>query len=208
MKKALLIAALVVLVAAVATGVYWKWFREAPTTIDGGPVIPAPGELTSGVTAEIVGEEVNKDALLAQVQQPDATKPAQLSSEEEESVSIGNLARSFTERMASYSPTSNYDNLRQLFPLMSPSLRSWADGVIAGNGKTEASVRTSAFSAVEDKTQRTGDKRVYTVATQKEQRTTATAEPKVVYQKATVVVVKSGTAWLVDSVTWGAEGDI
>lgn len=209
MKKALIITAIVLVVAAVAGGVYWKWFRTDTDTVQGGPTVLAPGDLSSGVTAEIVGEEISKDQLLAQVQQPvDTSKPAQLTAEQEESASIGNLARSFTERMGSYSPSSNYDNLRQLFPLMSPTLRAWADGVITRGGATEMSVRTNAFSATEDTAQRSAEKRVYAVATQREIRENATATPKTVYQKAQVTVVKSGNTWLVESVTWGAEGDI
>lgn len=203
-----MIVGVIIVIAAVAGGVYWKWFRTPSTPATQQAAQVQQGDLASGVTAQTVGDEVSKDQLLAQVQQVDVTKPAQLSSEEEEIVSIGNLARSFTERLGSYSPSSNFDNLRELFPLMSPTLRTWADGVIARGSKTEASVRTTAFSAVEDTTQRSADTHVYTVATQRTNRANAAAEAKVVYQKATVVVMKSGDAWLVESVTWGAEGDI
>lgn len=197
MKKIIIGLCIVVVIAG---GVWFFVQRKAPA--QPSPAAADANAQNSANTEPVtVGETVAPEALAAEVKEKSAPK-SQLSSEDEASIIKGKFAASFVERFGTYSADANFSNLRELMPLMSASLRAWAQNIIDTDKKPAAGyrIRTTALATEAKK----GANNVYIVTAQREE--TKDGTTRRIYQKATVSLVQQGENWFVDSVVWGEEG--
>lgn len=140
-------------------------------------------------------------AKLPAVQPP--TEPAPpLTAEEQTALSLQQVAATFAERYGSYSNQSNFQNLRDVMPLVTDSFRRTLEARIAAgtsasgeyNGVTtralqsSVAVRGSGSAEVAVKTQR--------------ETTVGTSEPTTSYETLTLTFELVGQTWKVDAAVW------
>lgn len=111
------------------------------------------------------------------------------------------LARTFVERIGSYSNQSNYQNIDDLADVMTPRVKTWAESLktVAQDDEYKG-VTTRGLSM---KTISFEDKRsaVIEVSAQREY-SAQQQEDTIEYQKAQVHVIYSSGKWLVDGIFW------
>lgn len=106
----------------------------------------------------------------------------------------------FVARFGTYSSDGKSENLKQLLPSMSGSLKTWAQGVV-----TSATASSEKFSGVTTKAlsakiiSQSGGSAIVEVSTQRT--FVEGGETRISYETATVSLTSSGT-WYVDSVKW------
>jgi hypothetical protein len=116
------------------------------------------------------------------------------------------IARSFAERLGSYSNQSNFSNISDLEIQMTKSMQSWAESYIAANEKAVYSgvyqgVSTQAISdKVLDFDNNKGQADVL-VQTQRVTQNGASS-PVTIQQDITITFVKQNGVWLVDNAVW------
>lgn len=158
-----------------------------------------------------VGKENKSEAVL-----PSApTAPlAELSSEEKKAVlakanlelETRRLAQLFIERYGSFSNQGNYENISDLYPLMTANMRrvssSYAEeqkrahpfGVVYYGVTTKA--RSSQIVSVKE------NRATIKVNTQREEASGVSGTPKIMYQSAILSLARLGDEWKVDDVDW------
>lgn len=167
--------------------------------------------LKSGAKAKRAGESAQTTSApeqtngsttkLPAVQPP--TEPAKaLTAEEQTTFLLQQLAVTFAERYGSYSNQSNFQNLRDVLPLVTDSFRRTLETQIAAgsspggeyNGVTTRALRSSVAargSSVAD----------VTIKTQRET-TMGTSEPTTSYETLTLTFRLVGQTWKVDAAVW------
>ncbi len=116
---------------------------------------------------------------------------------------VTRTARMFVERYGSYSNQGNYENVSDLYSLMTANMRKAADAFVQAQ-KTEHppgvyfGVTTKAVSA--NISSLAGNEAIIVVGTQRQEQG---ASPRVVYQSAAVVLTKTGFLWKVEDIDWG-----
>ncbi len=201
-KTLLIVLGGVVVVALIA------WFfvnRMTKTTdTDGSPIVNE--EVVMDVFEPVVIEEgVDPNKLAQEVEEANTiVAPTTSDPETELEVGLEGLTSSFVERLGSYSSDANYSNIKDLYPMMTPTYNAQmkkfvADGQIDPNANY--SVVTKVLTAeVEDNFATTAS---VTVTLQKEKKDFGVKSR--IYQKAFVDLEKINDEWLVDKVTWGEE---
>ena len=116
------------------------------------------------------------------------------------------LAELFAERYGSYSNQESYQNLRDLLPVMSQSLRKATEAELAKagtvppaqnyEGVTSAKISTKVLSFSE------AAGTASLAVTLQETKTVGTAPPEVSYRTLRLSLVKEGEDWKVDAVKW------
>lgn len=139
---------------------------------------------------------------------------AELSSEEKKAVAAKanleletrRLAQLFIERYGSFSNQGNYENISDLYPLMTTNMRrvssSYAEeqkrahpsGNIYYGVTTKA--RSSQIVSVKE------NRATIKVNTQREEASGVSTTPKIMYQSATLSLARLGDEWKVDDVDW------
>jgi hypothetical protein len=115
-------------------------------------------------------------------------------------------AKSFAERLGSYSNQSNFDNVNDLKILMTVSMRAWADKYVADNQKKPYSgvyqgVTTQAVTSKTIDFDAAKGKADILIGTQKVS-VTGTSSPILTNQDITITFVKQNGNWLVDNAVW------
>ena len=115
-------------------------------------------------------------------------------------------AKSFAERLGSYSNQSNFANITDLKLQMTTSMQAWADKYISTNQQAAYSghyqgVTTHAISDEVKNFNATAGQAEILVHTQKIS-TNATSSPVTTYQDITITFVKQNNNWLVDNAAW------
>jgi len=115
------------------------------------------------------------------------------------------LASSFSERFGSFSNQSDFQNIRDLFPFMTASMKNWAENYIevqkAGgsydvySGVTTKSISRKILSINDDSAE-------ILVSTQRREFTGTMANENVIYQDIELKLVKEGEEWKIDGVWW------
>lgn len=179
------------LVLALAAGVWFLLRRRAPVPeVPGSVVVPPP------VTAPVTNTN-------APTTPPRATGPA--SAEEVARRQISATAMQFTERYGSYSTDGDYENVSDLFPLMTAALQSESETMIrtgrsAPPADSYVGVTTKAVSAhIQDLNLSAGTAAV-TVQTQRVTQTPTSRGTS--YETLSLSFVRSGTVWKVNRVSW------
>jgi hypothetical protein len=115
-------------------------------------------------------------------------------------VDVASVASLFVERYVSYSNQSDYQNLRDLLPLMTDRFRAETeaklDAAPPGGGEYVGVTGTRISSKIDDQTAAAA--RV-SVSVQ-ETKTVGSKAPEVSYKTYAVRLVKAGTDWKIDSV--------
>lgn len=114
-------------------------------------------------------------------------------------------ARSFAERFGSFSSESNFQNIADLYVVMTPTMKAWADTYIAAEraaraGQTEFYGVTSRAVKTEI-IERSGSSLRLRVTTQRIE-TKGTSEPRSFYQPMEVALKQFGQAYFVDGAWW------
>lgn len=140
----------------------------------------------------------------AQTQTPGAGNPPVANSAVTPFAAIEATARSFAERWGSFSTESDFQNVRDVYPVMTDSMRSWAERYVAQEREKQRGgeffgVTTRAMNA-EILSEADGVIRV-AVTTQREETKGASA-PRRYYQTMEVALVKNGAGYMVDGAWW------
>jgi hypothetical protein len=187
-KRVIALSALVLLVIIIVILVWW-WFvrpfqtQPAANTNTGVPT----NQNTVTVTLPAI---TNGNAPSAPAKPQDAGE-----------LQIMNLARNFAERYDSWSTDSNYQNLRDLYPRITGSLRAIFEQTIATAPATIQfrAARAKAISIVI--TSRTNDTAAVTVIVQETLSDTDLHETSS-FRTMDLTMVKQADYWFVDSVVW------
>lgn len=116
------------------------------------------------------------------------------------------VARSFTERYGSYSNQSNFQNIEDLYPFMTASMRVSAEAFVAGERARQSSDALS-YSGITTKvlnvkvlSQSATDARLV-LTTQRTESKTGVA-PRVYYQDAELVMKYARSQWNAGALVW------
>lgn len=188
-RTLLIVLAVVVAVALLAGGYAW-WQSRQPSGGDSSTVTTQAG---------------NNRLVITEQTAPVAPTPATattLTATDQEQLSLERLGFIFAERFGSYATGGDYSNVSDLFPLMTPSLQTWATGYIAKNRTTppseQKSITTKAL-AVAEKTVNSDDATLV-IATQR--RETSGGDPVLYKQNIKLTFKRLDGTWLVDGVYW------
>lgn len=161
--------------------------EEAPLTTT--PVTPLSGERFA--EREVPAPSLPSPTPSAPVRAPDAQA----------------LARSFTERFGSFSNQSNFENIRELSPLMTPLMQAWADRFIADakakevHGAPYYGITTRAVQTnVKMLDERLGDAEIMVKTSRREVK--GDAAPLVRYQDLVLTMKKIEGEWKVERASW------
>lgn len=108
------------------------------------------------------------------------------------------FAKIFIERFGSYSSDSNFQNVKDVQALVTPSLWRTLSKTIGAGGGAYVGVTTEALNASLSSWNSTTA--VITIKTR--ETTTKNGATTVAYRDATITMVKTGDSWLVDSYSW------
>jgi hypothetical protein len=175
------ITAVVLIVMVVVLYLLWKGKRGEPTQ-------PAEVIVSSQGAASTPGGETVPLSTITYT--PFATAEA--------------TARSFAERWGSFSTESDYQNVQDLYSVMTPTMRTWADKYVSDQRAKPASseffgVTTRAMKAeiIENK-----NNAVRIQVTTQRIETKSNAPSKSYYQTMELSLVKNGDGYLVDGAWW------
>ncbi len=114
-------------------------------------------------------------------------------------------ARSFAERFGSFSSESNFQNIADLYVVMTPTMRQWADTYVAAERALRA--KQTEFYGVTTRAmkteiiERSADGIRVRVTTQRVE-TKGTAQPRSFYQSMEVALKQFGQGYFVDGAWW------
>lgn len=129
------------------------------------------------------------------------TKNGKILAQDTQEAQLRRIAMDFVARFGTYSSDGNSENLKQLLPAMTPSLRAWAQARIAEKPVAPTQFQGVTTRALSAKVlSQAGIDASVQVSTQRQ--TTTGSETAVTYVKAMVSAVKSDGTWIVDSVSW------
>ncbi len=175
------ITVLAIIIATVVAYLLWK-----------DRVVPVPnGTIAQNQTPTAV-EAVPGDQVPAttQITTPFATAEA--------------TARSFVERWGSFSTESDFQNVRDLYSVMTSTMKTWADSYVRDQRKIQVpgdffgvSTRVMKTEVTKD----TGDAAKVLVTAQRVE-TKGSMAPRSYYQTMEVSLVKNGSGYLVDGAWW------
>lgn len=185
-KIEIILAVLVILVF-IGLVVWWKW----PVT--------QQGQVVSTSTASNITTSTNR----ATSTESTTVDPTNVPVVKETSPST--VARTFVERLGSYSTEADAENIEDILPMATASFqnelralvreaRETTDGVYYG---VSTIVITSPKTVSASATQT-----VLSMTTQREETMDTPENTVVSYQAITITLVKSGTTWLVDDYSW------
>lgn len=139
---------------------------------------------------------------------------AELSSEEKKAVlakanlelEIRRLAQLFIERYGSFSNQGNYENISDLYPLMTSNMRRVSSAYAEEQKRVHPSggvyyglttkARSSQIVSVKE------NRATIKVNTQREESSGVSGTSKIMYQSATLSLARLGDEWKVDDVDW------
>lgn len=132
----------------------------------------------------------------------------QMTEEQNKELESRRLANLFIERYGSFSNQGNYENVTDLYPLMTAQMRREADAYVR-ELKTIRS-DTSVYYGITTKSLSSSvslsgsNRATVLVTTQRQESAGAGGGTRIIYQDATLNLIKIGADWKVDSVKWGS----
>ncbi|NQU83683.1 MAG: hypothetical protein HQ536_03140 [Parcubacteria group bacterium] len=181
LKKIFLIVGGVLILLAIALIILTRQTPEPEEKVE-APIVMAPEEKTPQLPP-VSKEDQDKNNLLIK-------------------------AASFVERFGSYSNQGNFENVKDLFPFMTPSLKVWADRYIEEqtierpDPSNYYGMTTKAISyELSEFNDSTGYAKVL-VSTQKREATGSMENEEIYYQDAEIEFNKIGDEWKIDGVWW------
>lgn len=115
------------------------------------------------------------------------------------------FARSFVERLGSFSNQSNYENIRELRSLMTPTMQAWADRTIAdarAKATKDAPYYGITTRALQASAKENGGGIATVVVKTTRREVKGKDAPRVFYQDMALVLKKVDGEWKAESATW------
>lgn len=127
-----------------------------------------------------------------------------LDEEQKTEINLERVALSFAERFGSYSNQSDFENFKDLQPLMTASMKDWSNKFIADNSKGDSKVYSGITTrALAVKSSDIKDDGATLVITTQRRETTADINNYKVYNQDLKLVFKNiSGSWLVDAAYW------
>jgi hypothetical protein len=147
-------------------------------------------------SGDITNEIINIPVPSSNLQYDPDLPPAQTSTE----FDIENLAKNFASRFGSWSTDNPGKNLQELLPLSTGSMQNYLQSININNDTDGFSGITTKSISSEILSVSDSDAEVM-VGTQRVE-TNNNLEENVVYQDIKIMIVKSGSRWLVDGAYW------
>lgn len=198
--KVTLIAIIVVVITAAIMFIIWALISRPDVIFRQGtiePVAEEPTELpvtgtgTGGVVVEL-SDDGNEPII------------AISTSEQVEKQKVLNFSILFTERFGSFSNQGDYQNIKDVMPLMTTSMQEWAKGFIDDNGDFGAvyvGTSTKVVSTNIKNIDLGSGRAEIDIETQRIETRTG-EEDKVYFQTLNVNLLKVGNDWLIDFAKW------
>jgi hypothetical protein len=193
LPRKLLIPIIALVVAAIGFGVWLWWSKSQPTeqqtvkTVDGGNQTDGSvsQNLPSSTTPvlEPTDNEVDNTS--------DAALPMRV------------LALTFAERYGTYSTDANFQNLKDISSVLTPSF--WeriSKLIIQGQTADKSYYGVTTHALIAKVQQSAADGAVVTVSTQRQEQFSRVGEVQLSYQTLKVVLEKVKGSWLVDGASW------
>jgi len=183
-ELALAIAILLVLVEGM---LFWRQKVVAPVVVTPAATSITPAKNTPTTTSGTEGT---------------ASAPAPVVVKETSAITV---ARTFVERLGSYSSESDAANIEDILPMATASFKKQLE-TLAKSARTSAGGAYYGISTLVVTAPKTvsasATQTVLTMTTQREETIGGPGNATVKYQSITVTLVKFGTTWLVDGYTW------
>lgn len=165
--------------------VWWKW----PVAQIQNSAVP----LTSNIAVS-TNKPTDSNAV------PDVVEPLVV-----KETSASTVARTFVERLGSYSSEADAANIEDILSMATPSFQKQLETLIKDT-RASSSSAYYGISTVVITTPKTisssSTQTVLSMTTQREETIDVPGNTSVRYQSITVTLVKSGTTWLVDGYVW------
>ncbi len=189
----IVVVLLVVFSVITAVGFFKKQSgTESKQTTDQPTPLPIPGTVEKGATAQ--------DVLT-----PPSTGVAQVTQKPGDE--LVSLVLPFVERLGSYSNQGNLENLSDLLPVMSDSMKAWAQKQIDEQKNKPFQtvyhgVTTKSLQYTLSKYENSKGVAEIKVATQRKELIGSSTNARVYNQDIIIKLVKKDTAWVVDGAYW------
>ncbi len=186
-QKILLAAVGTVVVLALAVGAWW-WMKERTPAPE--PVTPGPVTAPSPTTVVTV---------------PTPAPPQPATAEEIARSQLTTSGKQFAERYGSFSSDGDYQNLTDLFPLMTVGMQRTAEATIAAGQRQPAPDEFTGVTTIAASTKVTSLDLATgraTVEVRAQRQSTIGTQKTNSYETLTLSFVRSGTVWKVDAATW------
>jgi len=190
-RNKIIIGAIVAIVIILVAIFLWWWFIQRPesqavTSVNANQGLQIPANLPT------------QNAVLP-------AEPAGPVKQADVEADLKAIASTFAERYGSFSNEGNFSNLESLKDLMSPSMITAVDAMIAADTATATTyhgITTKTISAtILSYDAGTGNAEIETV-TQRREAQGSTVNPIVYYQNLKLRLVKTVAGWKVDSANW------
>lgn len=138
------------------------------------------------------------------------TSPAQVSQKEQNQVLIQaylqSIARSFVERYGSFSNQGNFENLTDLYPLMTKKFqektKAFIEERLANRKPNQEYYGITTVVLNVETLESAPDRVVFLIKTQRQESTAQTLNAKIYYQDVKLILVSENNFWKVDSLEW------
>ncbi len=181
--------AVAVLIFFLAFLIYWK-MQNAP--VADVPAVAAPAAIT---TAKDKPKTSSTSSTTTET-------PAAVAVHETSAITV---ARTFVERLGSYSSEADAANIEDIIPMATASFQKKLEALVkevrSNTGSSYYSISTLVMTAPKT-VSASATETVLSMTTQRIETIDSPGNSTKKYQNITVTLVKSGTTWLVDGYTW------
>ncbi len=137
--------------------------------------------------------------------EPAATQPTKetvttLTTEQQSEVSLEKLARTFVERFGTYSSSNNFNNIRDIQPLMTTTMRNWSNTFISQQAKRDDDQVVTTRALAVDSVTVSGSTAEAVVSTRREE--VVNGQATIYRQSMRVEFIQQGNQWLIDGAYW------
>lgn len=176
---------MVILIAGLLAGGLWYFYGE--DLISNQPVINGT-VVNNNVTNEIVNNE------------PPAPQPVPEVTDE---ALIRTASFAFAARYGSYSNDTRWQNIRDVYYLLTPRMQSVMDSLISSNIPQAGYYSVSTRPLFLNINSQSSTSAAVTVKTQKQETFSINGQDVISYQDLNLNLIKTGTEWQIDSAEWG-----
>lgn len=200
-RRRTVIVIVIVALLIVAALLLWLWLMRQPAapTPAAEPPLNQPAASLPATNAPITNSAVSQPVTPTPGTQPTGEADARST--------LRSLARSFAERLGSFSNAGNFENVLDLKVFMTPKLADWADKFVAQarasqpssaeySGTTTRTITAEVVSLDEN-----AGRAEVKVKTQRHE--VAHNLDNVYYQDLNLVFLKQGGTWKADAAVWG-----
>lgn len=179
--------AILVILLFVGFVIWWKWpaaQTQTATSSDTTNITPSKDRTTTSTTSTTTEEDAEPVV---------------------KETSPSTVARTFVERLGSYSTEADAENIEDILPMATSSFQNELEALVreARASSDGSYYGVSTIVVTSPKTvSSTATQTVLSMTTQREETIDTPGNTTVSYQSITITLVKSGTTWLVDDYAW------